>query len=70
MAKHIRGNGDGKNGENQSYTIPGRGNVPRSQLVREVKAGKHPDFGIVTRDGTSYVRANPDGRKGNNVDQD
>lgn len=70
MAKHIRGNGDGKNGENQSYTIPGRGNVPRPQLVREVKAGKHPDFGVVIRNGTPCVRANPDGRKGNNVDQD
>ncbi|SEP43991.1 DUF3892 domain-containing protein [Pseudomonas sp. Snoq117.2] len=70
MANHIRGNGDGKNGENQSYTIPGRGNVPRPQLVREVEAGKHPYFGIVTRNGTPYVRANPDGRKGNNVDQD
>lgn len=70
MAKHIRGNGDGKNGENQSYTIPGRGNVPRPQLVHEVEAGKNPDFGIVTRNGTPYVRANPDGRKGNNVDQD
>lgn len=70
MAKHMRGTSDGKNGENQSYTIPGRGNVPRPQLVREVEAGKHPDFGIVTRNGTPYVRANPDGRKGNNVDQE
>lgn len=70
MAKHIRGNGDGKNGENQSYTIPGRGTVSRPQLVKEVEAGKHPDFGIVNRNGTPYVRAHPDGQKGNNVDRD
>ncbi|WP_082706889.1 DUF3892 domain-containing protein [Pseudomonas sp. EpS/L25] len=70
MAKHIRGNGDGPNGENQSYTIQGRGTVSRPQLVKEVEAGKHPDFGIMTRNGTPYVRAHPDGQKGNNVDRD
>lgn len=70
MAKNIRGNGDGKNGENQSYTVWGRGPVSRAQLVREVRNGQHPNFGIVTVDGTPYVRANPDGQKGNNVDKD
>ncbi|EGR0977184.1 DUF3892 domain-containing protein, partial [Vibrio parahaemolyticus] len=25
MANNIKGNGDGENGENQTYTIPGRG---------------------------------------------
>ncbi len=27
MANNIKGNGDGENGENQTYTIPGRGVV-------------------------------------------
>ncbi len=69
MAKNIRGNGDGKNGENQSYR---RGNetVSRRQLVKEVAKGEHPGYHNVKVDGTKYVRANPDKRKGNNVDQD
>lgn len=70
MANNIRGNGDGKNGENQSYTIPGRGTVSRPELVREVESGRHPNFGIMTVEGTPYVRAKPDSQKGNNVDRD
>lgn len=69
MAKNIRGNADGDNGENQSYTIPGRGVVPRKKLVEEVKGGKHPDFHVYHRDGQEYVRANPDHEKPNNVDE-
>lgn len=70
MAKNIRGNGDGKNGENQSYTIPGRGVVSRPRLVQEVRNGQHPDFGVVVVDGTPYVRAHPDGSTRNNVDRE
>lgn len=70
MANNIRGKADGKNGENQSYVIPGRGTVSRPQLVREVKNGQHPKFGIVTVEGTPYVRAKPDGSTRNNVDRD
>ncbi len=67
MAKIIRGNQDGPDGENDSYTIPGRGIVPRKQLVREVEQGNHPDFSIYRRNDEKYVRANPDGQKKNNV---
>lgn len=69
MAKKIRGNADGPNGENQSYR---RGNetVSRKQLVKEVAKGEHPGYHNVKVDGTKYVRANPDKRKGNNVDRD
>ncbi|WP_158897022.1 MULTISPECIES: DUF3892 domain-containing protein [unclassified Pseudomonas] len=70
MAKNIRGNRDGENGENQSYTIPGRGVVSREQLVKEVDAGKHPGFNTVNVDGVEYVRSNPDNQKGNNVNKD
>ncbi|WP_102402232.1 DUF3892 domain-containing protein [Vibrio cyclitrophicus] len=69
MAKNIRGNQDGKNGENQSYTVPGRGEVSRPKMVREVKQGKHENHSIYTREGVEYVRAKPDLSKGNNVDK-
>jgi hypothetical protein len=70
MAKQIKGKGGGRNGGNASYTIPGRGTVPRRQLVREVKQGKHPNFGTVKVNGETYVRGLPDTSKGNNVNDE
>jgi len=70
MAKNIRGNQDGSNGSNDSYTIQGRGVVPRSQLVKEVEQGKHSQHHVVEVDGKKYVRSNPDKTTGNNVDKD
>ena len=41
MANTIKGNQDGENGENESYTIPGCGSsISRQTVVREVK-GNH-----------------------------
>jgi len=67
VAKNIKGNRDGENGRNESYTIPGRGKVTRKKLVKEVEAGKHPCFSTYERDGESFVRANPDNLEKNNV---
>jgi hypothetical protein len=71
MAKTIRGNKDGKNGENQTYTIPGRGSaIPREQVVKEIKQGQHPDHRTYTRNNVKYARSKPDTQKKNNVDPD
>lgn len=68
MADIIKGNNDGENGENDSYTIPGRGSqIPRPTVVREVKQGKHPNFSVYERNGVEYVRGKPDSRTRNNV---
>jgi len=69
MAKKIRGNHDVENGENDSYTIQGRGEVSRGNLVKEVENGKHPNHSIYERDGEKYVRANPDGSSENNINK-
>tara|TARA_R110002153_G_scaffold27158_3_gene84470 strand:+ start:4099 stop:4344 length:246 start_codon:yes stop_codon:yes gene_type:complete len=69
MANHINGNADGSNGQNESYTIPGRGVVKRSQLVNEVKKNKHPNFHVIDVNGEEYVRANPNKKKIDNVDK-
>jgi hypothetical protein len=70
MANTIKGNQDGENGENETYTIPGRGsNIPRKTVVREVKEGKHPNHSIYKRDGEEYIRANPDSQTKNNVNE-
>ena len=69
MAKNITGNNDGEGGRNESYTIPGRGVVPRKTLVKEVEKGKHPDFSIYEKDGEKFVRSNPDSTEKNNVNK-
>lgn len=69
MASRIKGNGDGPNGRNETYTIQGRkGTIRREALVDEVKEGKHPKHGVYTREGEEYVRSNPDHLRKNNVD--
>lgn len=70
MANIIKGNQDGENGENDTYSIPGRGAaIPRPAVVKEVKQGKHPNFGIYTRNDVEYVRGKPDSTKTDNVNE-
>ena len=68
-SKSITGNADGSNGENQTYSINGRGNVSRAKLAREVDAGKHDGVHTVKVNGTKYVRANPNKNANDNVDK-
>lgn len=69
MATNIRGNQDGQNGSNESYTIQGRGIVTRDQLVQEVEQGLHPNHSVYERDGQKFVRSNPDQKTRNNVNK-
>ena len=70
MAK-ITGNADGENGRNDSYKIGSRKKVSRKDAVKEVKAGKHPGYHVVTpKKGEPFVRDNPDSSKKDNVDKD
>lgn len=70
MAKNITGNNDGTNGENDSYTIRGRGSVPRDIVVEEVKQGKHPHHSLYPLNGETYVRAKPNSSESDNVNKD
>jgi len=69
MAKNIIGNKDGKKGGNDSYRIPGRRDVPRTTVVREVKLNKHPLHTTTKINGKEYVKAKPDNRTINNVNR-
>jgi hypothetical protein len=70
MANIIKGNQDGENGENETYSIPGRSSsIPRKTVVKEVKAGQHPNFGIYKREGVEYVRGKPDNTTKDNVNE-
>lgn len=70
MATHIKGNQDGSNGENLTYTIHGRGVVERKTLVSEVKAGLHPNHSIYTINEIEYVRSNPNALQNDNINKD
>ena len=67
--KNINGNGGGDGGGNTSYTIAGRGKVPRAKLVKEIKQGKHPDTHILKRGGVEYARNNPNQDKPDNINE-
>lgn len=69
MAENIKGNHDGHDGENKTYTIPGRGKVLREQLVKEIENGRHPRFSVYEKDKVKYVRSNPDSSGSNNVNK-
>jgi len=68
-SKSITGNEDGKNGENQTYTIIGRGGVSRAKLVKEVDKGLHQGVHTYQRNGVKYVRANPNSNATDNVEK-
>jgi len=69
MAINIRGNRDGDNEHNDTYTIQGRGIVSRAKLVKEIKTGRHPNHTTIKVDGVEYVKAKPDNKTQNNVNK-
>lgn len=66
----IKGNNDGPGGRNETYDIGSRKDVPRTQVVREIKEGMHPDAHVVKINRREYARDNPDGSKKDNVNRD
>lgn len=65
----IIGNNDGPGGRNESYDIGRRKNVRRTEVVREIKQGKHPDAHVVKINNCEYARDNPDHTKKDNVNR-
>lgn len=65
----IRGRGDGPNGRNEHYDIGNRKNVPRRNVVAEIKRGEHPGAHVVRVKGREYARDNPDHSTDDNVNR-
>lgn len=65
----IRGKNDGPGGRNEHYDIGRRKDVPRRQVVTEIKQGKHPGAHVVKINGREYARDNPDSSKSDNVNR-
>lgn len=68
MNKRIKGNNDGPNGRNESYTWNGK-TFTRTQMVRRVKGGLHPQNTVVKINGREYVKDKPDRSKTDNVNR-
>ena len=66
----IKGKGDGPGGRNEHYDVGGRKDVPRRNIVAEIKRGEHPDAHVVKIKGREYARDNPDPSKKDNVNRD
>tara|TARA_R110002051_G_scaffold191702_2_gene260422 strand:+ start:2419 stop:2628 length:210 start_codon:yes stop_codon:yes gene_type:complete len=66
----IRGRNDGPGGRNEHYDVGARKNVPRRNVVAEIKRGEHAGAHVVKVNGREYARDNPDASKSDNVNQD
>ena len=68
---NIKGRNDGPGGRNEHYDVGRqRLNVPRRQVVAEIKRGEHPGAHIVKINGREYARDDPDHSKSDNVNRD
>ncbi|SFG58194.1 DUF3892 domain-containing protein [Methylobacterium gossipiicola] len=65
----IKGRNDGPGGRNEHYDVGSRQNVPRRNVVAEIKRGEHPDTHIVNVNGREYARDNPDASTRDNVNR-
>ena len=66
----IRGKNDGPGGRNEHYDIGARKNIPRRNVVAEIKRGEHPGAHVVEVKGREYARDNPDSSTRDNVNRD
>ena len=65
----IKGQNDGPGGRNKHYDVGSRKNVPRRNIVAEIKRGEHPGAHVVKINGKEYARDNPDPSKSDNVNR-
>lgn len=68
MSSRIKGNNDGPNGRNESYTYKGK-TYTRTQMVKRVEQGLHQENTVVTIKGKKYVKDKPDQSKKDNVNR-
>lgn len=66
----IKGRNDGPGSRNEHYDVGARKNVPRRNIVAEIKRGEHSNAHVMTVKGREYARDNPDGTKADNVNRD
>lgn len=65
----ITGKNDGPGGRNEHYDVGNRKNVPRRNIIAEIKRGEHVDTHVVNINDREYARDNPDRSKADNVNK-
>ncbi|MNK14039.1 hypothetical protein D3C87_321330 [compost metagenome] len=65
----IKGRNDGPGGRNEHYDVGARKNVPRRNIVAEIKRGEHPGAHVVKVNNREYARDNPDASTRDNVNK-
>jgi len=65
----IKGKNDGPSGRNEHYDVGSRKDIPRRNIVAEIKRGEHPDAHVYKRNDREYARDNPDSSKSDNVNR-
>ena len=65
----IKGRNDRPGGRNEHYDVGSRKNVPRRNIVAEIKRGEHPGAHVLKINGREYARDNPDSSKSDNVNR-
>ena len=56
-------------GRDKTYDIGPRKNIPRAQVVTEIKQGKHPGAHVYTLNNIEFPRDDPDGSTSDNVNR-
>ncbi len=65
----IIGKNDGPGGRNEHYDIGRRKDVPRRNVVAEIKRGEHKGAHVVKINDREYARDNPDSSTSDNVNR-
>jgi len=66
MAKNVKVTRESESGRNQRFQVGPR-EISRSEFVREIEQGKHPDYHVRRVNGVDTPVSNPDGKEGNNL---
>jgi len=68
LAKNIKVTKESDSGRNQQFQVGQSGRkVSRADLVKEIEAGKHPDYHVREVNGVKTPVSNPDSKEGNNL---
>jgi hypothetical protein len=69
MAKSVRVTSESDSGRNQRFHDDKSGkNMSRAEFVKEIEAGKFPDYHVRNVNGLNTPVSNPDRSEGNNLD--
>lgn len=58
---------ESETGRNLRFAVPGDGDISRQALVRQIRAGEHPDYHVRIINGLATPVSNPNGSDRDNL---